>query len=83
MELSVMQPAFNPELLGKAVRIKGHDEEGQIIDSLFLVKNIVADKLIVTGVYVEERNFYLFEFDQEREWFLTLTVLEENLNGDK
>ncbi|MCM3573324.1 hypothetical protein M3172_08960 [Mesobacillus subterraneus] len=49
MDLFIQTKAFNPSLIGQAVRIKGHDVDGEAYNRLFLVKDVEADHIKVVN----------------------------------
>lgn len=77
MDLFVKKVVFNSGLQGKAVHVTGHDEEGSEFDGIFLVKESNFNHLVLLTSKGIEITFWDHEFDQEGEWQLELTVLEE------
>ena len=77
MDLFVSSKVFNPELQGKAVRIKGFDIEGEDWDRLFLVKNVGGEYLdLVNWQGKEIANVHMENFNHADDG-LKLIVLEE------
>lgn len=75
MDLFVQTKAFNPDLIDKAVRIKGHDVDGEAYNRVFLVKDVGADL-----IYLVNSNGHLLDIHMEnfeKLGCLELTVLEE------
>ncbi|MED4098427.1 hypothetical protein [Priestia megaterium] len=75
MDLFTTKEVFNPAISGRAIRVKGHDSNGDKIDDLFLVKAYYFDHILLTSRNGNEWTFYMDEFKNPE--LLTLTVLEE------
>lgn len=75
MDLFIQTKAFNPSLIGKAVRIKGHDVDGDAYNRLYLVNDTESDHIKVVNFQgnVVEISMENFEIPDG----LELTVLEE------
>ncbi|MBU5213248.1 hypothetical protein [Heyndrickxia oleronia] len=77
MDTFVESKVFNPNLLGKAVRIKGFDVDGHHWDRLFLVKDINGSYISLVndqGEETEKVHMENFEYADEA---LKIKVLEE------
>lgn len=80
MDLFITQTVFNHELEGKAVHIKGYDNEGEEVDKIFLVKSTNFDHILLTSPQGSEWTFWRSDFEADQEFpdfKLTLTVLEQ------
>ena len=63
--LIVKEWVFNTELQGKVVRIKGHNEDGDLVDVSGVIRSVNGNEMIVQGLYdVARRSFYLYEFGE-------------------
>lgn len=76
MELFETKKVFNRQLFGRAVRIKGYDQNGDKVNELFIVKEYHFDHIVLISRTGSEWTFYMGEFNNP-EQLLTLTVLKE------
>lgn len=76
MELFVQTTVFNPSLIGKAVRIKGFDRDGEKWDRVFLVKKTDGENITLTDYTGQNYTFHLENFSFEDNDLLKMTVLE-------
>lgn len=74
MELFVTETVFNKALFGKAVRIKGHDFEGDKWDGLYIISDVKFDTVVLVGRSSQIFHLHMENFGED---LLTLTVLEE------
>lgn len=75
MELFIQATVFNPELQGKAVRIKGYSEDGDYFNEVVLVSKVEFDSMEVINY---KGNYYLLtDGDFNVESGIKLTVLKE------
>ncbi|MDQ0412686.1 hypothetical protein [Mesobacillus stamsii] len=75
MNLFIQTKAFNPSLIGCAVRIKGHDVDGEAYNRLFLVKDTESDHIKVVNSVGSVLEIGMENF--EIPGCLEVTVLEE------
>lgn len=77
MEMFSTAKVFNPELSGRAVRITGHDIEGEYCDRLFLVKSVKGEYITVVncqGTVIGDIHLENFDHPDDP---LKITVLKE------
>jgi hypothetical protein len=75
MDLFVTVKAFNPDLKGKAVKIKGHDTRGKKWNSIYFVKHVEVDRIYLINYLGNEFVLRLKDFEKSND--LTLTVWED------
>jgi hypothetical protein len=75
--ITVSKTVFNPDLEGKAVRIKGYDVDGGKWDRLFLVTEVKDDQIVLVNDAGSFLDIHIENFESDE--YLTLTVLKEDV----
>ena len=77
MDIFVNSKVFNPNLFGKAVRVKGFDIDGEHYNRLFLVRDVNGEHISLIncqGGLIKDLHIENFEHSDEA---LKITILEE------